>query len=178
MIRDPSALLNIQVAFMGIVLVVGLFFLWKILIRIEGKVEKLSTAVSKMPDTLAQKMPKEVSLQDTDAAAQAFMNEVFGGSSPPLFLHPFAGSGATPSTVVVDEDKVVVEEEVKTETNAKPVDDVEMDNHSVVTTSTLSKSKVRKMSADALREICKERGLDTEGSRAALMERVLAVIDE
>lgn len=186
MIRDPTALLNIQIAFMGIVLVVGLFYLWKILKSIETKVDKVTVAVSKLPEQLKSVNSTQpvtggsVTLEE-DAMAQALMNEVFGGgASSPLFLHPFPSMPTAKSAVVVEEDATVSEaqhdESVVAQKNTDATEDI--DTHSVVTTSNLSKSKVRKMSVDALREVCKERGLDAEGTKAVLMERVLAIIDE
>lgn len=170
MLRDPTALLNIQVAFMGIVLVVGLFYLWRMMKGVESKVRKLSDTVAKLQEQLeVNGVPAQNGggMTEEDAVAQAFMNEVFNGGKPaPMFLHPFPSSS------------VVIEEAAPTEEEKKPAPVADDDSASVATTSTLSKSKVRKMTGEALREICKERGLETEGTRAILMERVLATLDD
>ncbi len=180
MLRDASALLNIQIAFMGIVLVVGLFYLWKMMKGLEHKVSKLSASVTKLQDQLeargAAPAPSVNESAAEDAMAQAFMNEVFGGGPSPAFLHTFAPP--KPASVVVMED---APESASAPSPAaqNPFDiDVDADTASVITTSTISKSKVRKMTAEALRDLCKERGLDTEGTRAVLMERVLATLDD
>lgn len=179
MLRDPTALLNIQIAFMGIVLVVGLFYLWKMMKKIEGKVTKLTTTIAKVQEQMDARAPASTAAPsgEEDAMAQAFMNEVFGGASAPMFLHPFGGGNASTSSVVIEETPTEVAATVADAGPAPSVED-DIDNHSVATTSTLSKSKVRKMSAEALREVCKERGLETEGTKAILMERVLATLDD
>lgn len=189
MLRDPTALLNIQIAFMGIVLVVGLFYLWKMMKGIDNKMHKLSATVAKLQEQMEAPRPMPVMSgpsAEEDAAAQAFMNEVFGGAGAPMFLHPFAAGAHAPSSVVIEEDVTPSADDEQVAAPAAqpgPVvaaeDDV--DSHSVGTAATashISKSKVRKMSADALRELCKERGLETEGNRAALMERILATLDD
>lgn len=183
MLRDPTALLNIQIAFMGIVLVVGLFYLWKMMKKIEGKVTKLTTTIAKVQEQMDARgaTPTASANAEEDAMAQAIMNEVFGGGAAPMFLHPFSGGNASTSSVVVEEAPEEASPEVAaTAATAGPAPSMEddADTHSVGTTSMLSKSKVRKMSAEALREICKERGLDTEGTKAILMERVLATLDD
>lgn len=173
MLRDPTALLNIQVAFMGIVLVVGLFYLWRMMKGVESKVRKLSDVVAKLQEQLeVSGVPatNAAGMSEEDAVAQAFMNEVFnGGNAPPMFLHPFPTAPTS---------SVVIEEAAPAEEDKKPAPVADDDSVSVATTSALSKSKVRKMTGEALREICKERGLDTEGTRAILMERVLATLDD
>lgn len=183
MLRDASALLNIQIAFMGIVLVVGLFYLWKMMKGLEHKVSKLSASVTKLQDQLeargAAPAPSIGESAAEDAMAQAFMNEVFGGGPSPAFLHTFAPP--KPASVVVMEESgsAPAAEPASAPAAQNPFDiDVDADTASVITTSTISKSKVRKMTAEALRDLCKERGLDTEGTRAVLMERVLATLDD
>lgn len=182
MFRDPAALLNIQVAFMGIVLVVGLFYLWRMMKGLESKVHKLSVSVSKLQDQLESRGASPLASAHTamqggmmdaaaeDAMAQAFMSEVFGSGAPPTFMASF-GSPKPASVVVLEEAEIA-------STTAPIEAEVDHETASVITTSTISKSKVRKMSAETLRDVCKERGLDTEGTRAVLMERVLATLDE
>lgn len=184
MLRDTNTLMNIQIAFMGIVLVVGLFYLWKMLKGLENKVNKLSATVNKLQDQLEARGAAPVAMNDAaaaeDAMAQAFMNEVFGGSTAPAFLHAFAPSAKAAQVVILEDANAVASEPLAEEpTNTGiDVDLVDADTASVMTTSTISKSKVRKMSAEALRELCKERGIDAEGTRAVLMERVLATLEE
>ncbi len=178
MLRDTNTLMNIQIAFMGIVLVVGLFYLWKMLKGLENKVNKLSSTVNKLQDQLEARGAAPVAMADAaaeDAMAQAFMNEVFGGSAAPAFLHAFAPT-PKPASVVVLEDAPPATESQPIE--GVDADLVDADTASVMTTSNISKSKVRKMTAEALRELCKERGLESEGTRAVLMERVLATLEE
>jgi hypothetical protein len=156
MIRDPMLLVNVQLAIMGIVLVAGLFYLWRMICRVEKRVDdfiqtsKCECPVVKMQGT--QEEHPEIS----DEEAEAFMKEVFGTANP-LFIN-------TQPSVQITEEPQVAEE---------------IDTQSVATTSgTLSKSKLKRMSLDNLKDICKEKGLSTDGSKTALVDRILATLDE
>ena len=43
-------------------------------------------------------------------------------------------------------------------------------------TNPLSKAKLKRMSLDKLKDLCRERALDTEGSKSMLADRLLGVI--
>jgi hypothetical protein len=42
----------------------------------------------------------------------------------------------------------------------------------------LSKTKLKRMSIDSLKEVCKTKGLSTEGTKTALLDRIMETIDD
>jgi SAP domain len=171
MIRNPTFLMNVQVAFLGILVVIGLFYIWRYLSRIEEKLDVVQRQMVTQP-IAAPTQPMMAAPQpmfDEAAMADEFMKDVF---SAPIFLNSFA---------MKEPQGVKVEEVPQTETQEEPVapPNVEEDTKSVTTTSTtLSKTKVKRMTVDALRETCKERGLSTEGTRPELLDRVLNTLED
>jgi hypothetical protein len=169
-----SLISQIQIALIGIVVVLGLFFVWRILHRLEDKVDRMLESLSSRPATClpgsntcafgdAIPMP-----EDADAAEE-FMRSVFGGG--PLFRMETEAEPAAPANegVVIEElppaTATVLEE-------AERASEADTD----ATTNPLSRSKLKKMNADTLKELCRERGLSTEGSKAVLTDRLLGLI--
>lgn len=162
MLSSESLLINIQLAIMGIVVVAGLFYLWRMICRVEKKVddfiESYIQSVISNPPPHQKEEPSEpmggntVILNDADE----FMNEVFGG----MVIAP-GSSNTTVPTVHVEEECAQSEAETQ-----------------VTTTTSLSKAKLKKMSLDALKDACKERGLPTDGTKTVLQDRILATIDD
>jgi hypothetical protein len=164
MIRNPTFLLNVQIAFIGILVVVGLFYLWRYMSRLEEKVDTLGKILTSRPPV--SQMPMHMApppMMDDDLEVEQMMREVF--SQTPIILNTYTDGAEVPASAA----GVQIEE-----VNAQRI--VEDDTPSV--SVGLSKSKVRRMTSEALRETCKERGLSTEGSRPELMERVLATLED
>jgi hypothetical protein len=167
MLRDPLLLVNIQLAIVGIVTVAGLFYLWRMICRVERKVNDV---IRTLPQ--AQPAPQAVDFkhvqpedEELDEETDAFMKEVFGGATP-MFIMP---SSLTPNTGVHIEEEPVTEAPVPQEEAHS-----EAETHSVH----LSKNKLKRMSLEALRDLCKDKGLSQDGTKAALMDRILATVDE
>lgn len=170
MLRDPMLLVNIQLAIMGIVLVAGLFYLWRMICRLEKRVddfmsnEYMNRIVSPSPKyvmqnagtsadaTSAVEIDAEIEEDDDDE----FMNKVFGGDSATIVIGTSQPSFSNKPTVEIEEE----------------------DAATTVSTSNITKSKLKRMSVDGLREICKERGLPTDGTKVALQDRILETIDD
>lgn len=151
---SESLLINIQLAIMGIVMVAGLFYLWRMICRVEKKVDDFIESYVQTMMNATQPEPEKVApaaaviLEDADD----FMNEVFGG---------MVSAPTQSSTVHVEEEYAQSEAETQ------------------ITTSTpITKTKLKKMSLDSLKEVCKERGLSTDGTKTVLQDRILATIDD
>lgn len=163
MLLDSSMLLvNIQLALMGIVLVAGLFYLWRMICRVERKVDDFidamnnqdffgGGAVNDASPVSVTSNKKEVVEDDDDQ----FMKEVFGAQ--PSFTKPTAAVNL-----------VQIEEVDATDEPAAP-----SEADTTISASGVSKSKIKRMSVDALRDLCKEKGLSTEGTKVALQERLM-----
>lgn len=166
--RDPMLLVNIQLALMGIVLVAGLFYLWRMICRVQKKVDDFildmsSSAFMSKAGSMSLAPEAVTPSTDDDAAVDAFMNEVFG--APAMIINP----SKSVSSVEISEEEPVVEPP------ATNVVDCGMSEASTVTG--LSKTKLKRMSADALREVCKTHNLSTEGNKATLIDRVAEAVE-
>lgn len=167
MVRDLSLIGNIQVAMIGIVLVVGLFYIWRSICRMEEKMERVNLTVQTMSKKLASSqggascpMPSGTTFE-ADPIAEAFMKQVFGQEEE-MYASP-----------VAEAQGVHVEEmDIETE-NEKQDEESEAD-----TTNPLSRSKLKKMNLDTLKALCKERGLNDDGSKAVLTDRLLGLTRE
>lgn len=167
MLRDPMLLVNIQLAIMGIVVVAGLFYLWRLICRLERKVDEYianAGARNYMTRMSGGGEGGDNLDGDDEDAADLFMKEVFGDSPaaalvintpPPCFSTSAAPPESTTTSVNVVE---IDEEPVASEAD---------------TTVSMSKSKLKRMSVEALREVCKEKGLSTEGTKATLLDRII-----
>jgi hypothetical protein len=157
-------LVNIQLAIMGIVVVAGLFYLWRMICRVERKVDDFiddmrshdffssSEPVAKVVSYGGGEKTQEEYADEPEEDADDFMKEVFGenvAATVVISSQPSFNNNASVNVVEIEE------------------------SDAGESTSTLSKSKVKRMSVEALREMCKERGLSTEGTKAALQERLL-----
>lgn len=165
MIRDTTLLGNIQMAMIGIVLVAGLFYVWRSICRLEEKVDRLMTSMatpSKMCSSPSGScpLPDTIKFGDSDAAAEAFMKQVFGGDDD-FMVFSSMPTDSEKSGVHVEEVATPVEE-APSETDT---------DHS----NPLSKSKLRSMNLAALKTLCKERGLSEEGSKNVLVDRLLGL---
>jgi hypothetical protein len=106
---DTSLLIQVQLAIVGILLIIGLFYIWRTVLRVEARLEKslakLSVTMasckcpapvgnartqpesisssSSFPFVLPPKFQEQSSSQDDDLAnAQELMQQVFGGGVP------------------------------------------------------------------------------------------------
>jgi hypothetical protein len=176
MIRNPTFLMNVQIAFMGILVVAGMFFIWRYLNRMEDKLDNLEKLLMSRPQMAAMPMHIPSPVMD-DQMAEDLMNEVFG-SAAPIFLNSFAKQEGP---VMAPEAGVRIEEMPTSAAPAPSTDgpgSVQEDDENRSVTPGLSKTKVRRMTSDALRELCAQMGLSTEGTRPELMDRILSTIGE
>jgi hypothetical protein len=180
MIRDPMFLLNIQLAFIGIVLVAGLFYIWRLLVNIEKKVEKalnaprVPTHVPPMPVHMPVPTPIHMNGVNMDNAmsdelAEALMNEVFGNLVP----KPMAPS-SVPEINVED----------VTSNSAEPTrkeEEAPAQQHTEPTPSevgSITVSKLKRLSLDALQKLCNQHNVSAEGTKAVLIQRLMPVLED
>lgn len=194
--RDPQMLMSIQIALIGIVIVAGFFYLWRSLSRIENKIEELScqmvnsVCLSKqgyMPtDSLAcQNKPVQVQAEPI-AKVMAEAAEAEADEEDDFSIMK-ACFGDIPIESLMDEaeatlmifnqeplpqeDKgAVVLEEIPEKQAEEVASIAETDSNE------FSKTKLRKMPVDALKEICMSRGLSADGTKNILIDRILASV--
>lgn len=197
MLRENALISNIQLALLGIIMVVGVFYIWRGLSRLEDKLDalhqRLSAGSASPPSPffgagghppLSPFADDPVTEEEVEMA-DAFMKNVFGNMAFSAMSSGAAaatanGSGPviveeTPSEPSVDQPAPTPAPAVAapavaahTPAPAPPADDAETDAG-----NPLSRSKIRKMNADALRDACRAHGLPVDGTRAVLTERLL-----
>jgi len=213
-LRDNALVFNIQLALLGIIMVVGVFYNWRALSRIEERMESLTRTVSAGAGLNGAGMHgagmyTDGPVSDAEAEmAEAFMQNVFGNVAYNAPSVAAAGGGVSGATVVVEEAApepaakpvaaaaaaaaapapapVVVAAAV-----AKPVaapmppapavtDDVvaaalsaKNDDSGTEDSTIISKTRLRKMNAESLREICMSHGLPSDGTRVILIDRLM-----
>ncbi len=171
---DLSNLFNFQLAIIGIVLVAGLFYLWRMIARVEARMDELALAMQHL--TLNQsaatsmrasetQSPIHITPSTTDQEAEEFMNEVFGSVGKESIYIP------TFTTLVTEEEPTsnVQIEEIHSSPDAPP--------STITEDAPLSKTKLQKMSLDGLKKIAREKLLSSEGTRADLIKRILSTMD-
>lgn len=195
MIADSSLLVQMQLALIGIVLVTGLFYLWRSLCRIEDKVTRISTMCSKCPcmPSLNNQIPVPAKLNvsppkaeiendfrvaplnfsDANLATDELMKQVFGNIEEE--------DNEVKETSVVIEDVVEEQQPNADDASDKKVGhytpDVDIDSKSDITDNTnpLSKSKLTKMNVEELKNLCIPRGIDVNGNKKVLIDRLLGL---
>jgi len=176
MFKDPQFMITLQIGLIGIVLVAGFYLIWKALTRIEEKVDLLlldkqsqqffqndrsseQTAESMVPS--ADAMMKAIFSEDMeDLPEEGFLNASPEGFM--IFSSPFQ---MPPEEEVIEESEKVQIEEIKPDLTAES--DV------TITNIGYSKTKLKTMSVDKLKELCNDRQLSTEGTKNQLIQRLL-----
>lgn len=161
MIRDTSLIMQMQLAIMGVVLVFGLFYLWRSTCRMEEKMDVLIQRVSNMNSCKCPTSPSSDINTIDPQEAEEFMKQVFGGDM--MFVAPDVPIPPSKQAVVEEIVEEVQEQESEADTEA---------------TNPLSKSKLKRMNIDTLKSLCEERGFSTDGSKTVLMNRLLGLSRE
>lgn len=205
---DASFITQVQLAIIGVILVTGLFYIWRIVGRIETKVDQFLSRQSSCQQVVGgqndeacvrsvqqqqnQDPGQVIDLDDSNEAADILMKSVFGD----VFMMSSGGghtSGVQVTEIVDDEDDEVHEDKdispkgVRTTGIRKVVEvedsDEDEETPSVAATATevssnkLSKSKLKAMGVNMLKELCQQRNLSQEGAKQALVDRILAATD-
>ena len=199
MFRDPQFVITFQLALIGVVLIGGLFLIWKAISRIEEKVEMLLVQqdakamgafklqldnnglhVQKCEEDSSgccpmSMMASDPLMQKLFQEHQESMEEEEGEDTTPAreeFV--FFSRMETPFDIPDGEDHTELEPPKVTieEVPMKP-EHTPSELSEAAMGGTLSKNKLRLMNLDKLRNICEERNLSSEGTKNQLIERIL-----
>lgn len=193
---DPTFIVQVQIAIIGIILVCGLFYIWRTVCRIEDKIDRMRSAppppavcsppVQAMhfaPQPMCPMMGGFDDGEGDEDAAEALMKSVFGDV---FAIHnPCAAGNAGNTGVEVTEiegdDDLQAKEvepidvaEAEAEAEAEVEDSESVGGESVAVPGKLSKTKLKAMSVNMLKELCSQRGLSTEGAKPTLIATLLA----
>jgi len=208
-LRDNALVFNIQLALLGIIMVVGVFYNWRALSRIEERMESIErnfAAGGGGGSCLRGGGGDGIydgPVSDEEAEmAEAFMQNVFGNAgaynAPSVAA---AGGGVSGGVVIVEEaaPAPVAAPVAKIAAAPAPVakaapvaapaapaapatetDDIvaaalsaKNEDSGTDDGTIISKTRLRKMNAESLREVCMSHGLPSDGTRVMLIERLM-----
>jgi len=203
-LRDNALVFNIQLALLGIIMVVGVFYNWRALSRIEERMESIerSFAAGGGGGSCLRGGGDGIydgPVSDEEAEmAEAFMQNVFGNAgaynAPSVAA---AGGGVSGGVVIVEEaaPAPVAAPVAKIAAAPAPVakaapaapaapatetDDIvaaalsaKNEDSGTDDGTIISKTRLRKMNAESLREVCMSHGLPSDGTRVMLIERLM-----
>lgn len=160
--KDTSFIITIQLTLIGIVLVAGLYLLWKALGRIEEKVDLL----------LMDKQTQQ--LFDTQQLHQITAQDVSQEIKNDEYMNNVFADALTDNTN--NNGFVFFTNNYDSEENESSIKDVVIEEMSVKESASndFSKSKLRQMNLDKLKELCSNKNVSTEGTKNQLIERLLA----
>lgn len=180
MFKDANFMITFQLALIGVVLVGGLFLIWKAMTRVEEKLdmlmferdtkhtqqfrEQLATAFtepSRMTEVFEEPaFQEEATMEEMPLAPPppppAFQESSVKGPLDQFVM--FTASCPFPEKATVQVEEVAPVPPSEADTSAEPY----------------SKNKLRSMTVDKLKKICEDKKIDSEGTKNQLIDRILA----
>ena len=165
MFKDSNFVLTFQLALIGVVLIGGLFLIWRALTRLEEKLdlltfEKDTKNMQCFREQMAHAFAEPSRMMEVFPSAQVEVEEVVPVPVEEKETSP-------PATGPLDQF-------VLFSTAPFPKEQPPPPSEADTTTEPLSKNKLRSMNVDKLKKICEEKNLDPEGTKNQLIERILA----
>jgi hypothetical protein len=175
--KDSNFIVTFQLALIGVVLVGGLFLIWRAMTRLEEKLdlltfEKDSKNMQFFREQMAgafgepSRMPEVFEEGTCPMAYQPPHEDPFYEErppSPPVQSHP-QQTGPLDQFVLFT---TKVEEVAAPEPEPEPAP-------SCTSIEPLSKNKLRSMTVDKLKKICEDKKIDPEGTKNQLIDKILA----
>lgn len=187
--RDPQLLLSIQMALIGVVVVVGFFYVWRWLSRLEARVEELaSQECNRIHASCAPFHRASIASGGADVGSEEEEDEYYEDEMSAMrscfpLQSMLDDAAATLMLFKEEEDPkegLLLEElQASASVPSPPPPPASSDaqsesSHAETESNEYSRNKLRKMNVDALRELCSSRGLSTDGTKATMIERILA----
>jgi hypothetical protein len=197
--NNIQLLIQIQIALVGIILVAGLFFLWRAICRIEDKMDFVCSQVKKISSNSQNGggiLPENpLNLSELNDATEKLLSEVFNNIPGPIHHVKINQEDDSDDDSDDDDDATFVvftqtketteekEEQEQEQENGVQIEEIlEMEEVPPVVpkseelSNPLSKTKLSKMTLDELRKLCGDRGLSTEGIKTELVNRLLGIV--
>lgn len=167
MFKDPYFVIMFQLTLIGIVLIGGLFLIWKAISRIEENVDMLliqKERVSRPAEPEVHEDPMKM------MEADIIMQHLFNSAQPPHTHVEEMGGGEGEG-----EGEVRVEEERGEEVGGGGEEARGEAAPSEVSESPMSRSKLRQMPLEKIKALCEERGIEIDGTKNQLIDKLLIV---
>ena len=184
MFRDPQLIITFQLALIGIVLIGGLFLIWKAVTRIEEKVDMLFTGNLNSEQPFSFELNNDVRENDREYNNDIMMKQLFGN----LEEDKQEEDNQEEDIKEIKEDDESIEdiqeireddesiEEIKEPNSVEEIEEIEeIDEINVEDNSTLvlSRNKLRQMRLEQVQRLCIDRNIDSDGTKNQLIEKLL-----
>ncbi|MGA1049682.1 MAG: SAP domain-containing protein [Minisyncoccia bacterium] len=163
--KDTNFIISVQLTLIGIVLMIGLYLLWKGLSRVEEKIDIILQSGKTELRVLEKPQYSFINQDELEESIDndTFMNNIF--NSDIMFEDTDEGDNNN------NQDDTVKIEEVSTYTNNKNDDE---ESVSMSVKNEYTKTKLRQMTVDKLKELCDKSGISSEGTKNQMIDRLLS----
>ena len=179
MFRDPQLIITFQLALIGIVLIGGLFLIWKAVTRIEEKVDMLFTGNLNSEQPFSFELNNDVRENDREYNNDIMMQQLFGNLEEDNQEEDIKEIKEDDESIediqeIREDDESI--EEIKEPNSVEEVEEIEeIDEINVEDNSTLvlSRNKLRQMRLEQVQRLCIDRNIDSDGTKNQLIEKLL-----
>ena len=181
MFRDPQLIITFQLALIGIVLIGGLFLIWKAVTRIEEKVDMLFTGNLNSEQPFSFELNNDVRENDREYNNDIMMHQLFGN----LEEDKQEEDKQEEDIKEIKEDNESIEdiqeireddesiEEIKESDSIEKIEEIDEINVEDNSTLVLSRNKLRQMRLEQVQQLCIDRNIDSDGTKNQLIEKLL-----
>ena len=173
MFRDPQLIITFQLALIGIVLIGGLFLIWKAVTRIEEKVDMLFTGNLKPEQPFSFELDDDVRGGDREYNNDIMMQQLFGNLEEDNQEEDIKEIKEDDESIediqeIREDDESI--EEIKEPNSVEEIDEINVEDNS---TLVLSRNKLRQMRLEQVQRLCIDRNIDSDGTKNQLIEKLL-----
>lgn len=187
MFRDPQLIITFQLALIGIVLIGGLFLIWKAVTRIEEKVDMLFTGNLKPEQPFSFELDDDVrGGGDREYNNDIMMQQLFGNLEEDKQeedkqeediqeedikeIKEYDESIEDIQEIREDDESI---EEIKEPNSVEEIEEIDEINVEDNSTLVLSRNKLRQMRLEQVQRLCIDRNIDSDGTKNQLIEKLL-----
>ena len=179
MFRDPQLIITFQLALIGIVLIGGLFLIWKAVTGIEEKVDMLFTGNLNSEQPFSFELNNDVRENDREYNNDIMMQQLFGNLEEDNQEEDIKEIKEDDESIediqeIREDDESI--EEIKEPNSVEEIEEIEeIDEINVEDNSTLvlSRNKLRQMRLEQVQRLCIDRNIDSDGTKNQLIEKLL-----
>lgn len=176
MFRDPQLIITFQLALIGIVLIGGLFLIWKAVTRIEEKVDMLFTGNLNSEQPFSFELNNDVRENDREYNNDIMMKQLFGNLEEDKQEEDIKEIKEDNESIediqeIREDDESI--EEIKESDSIEKIEEIDEINVEDNSTLVLSRNKLRQMRLEQVQQLCIDRNIDSDGTKNQLIEKLL-----
>lgn len=176
MFRDPQLIITFQLALIGIVLIGGLFLIWKAVTRIEEKVDMLFTGNLNSEQPFSFELNNDVRENDREYNNDIMMKQLFGNLEEDKQEEDIKEIKEDDESIediqeIREDDESI--EDIKEPDSIEEIEEIDEVNVEEISTLVLSRNKLRQMRLEQVQQLCIDRNIDSDGTKNQLIEKLL-----